>query len=169
VCGDDYKIEESLVFLVAKAGTGMGKHLRTLFDSHGCPMPVEHWLLLVNLWLADGQKQQELANNCSKDKGTVARALDTLEEEQWIIRQVDEKDKRQKKVFLTEKGKALRNQLIPIFDKAAFAALNGVSPEDFCTTKRVLNTIIKNLCYCQVETAPTDLQSDRDVNELKIV
>jgi DNA-binding MarR family transcriptional regulator len=63
---------------------------------------------LLYLYHEDGVSQETLAKFLKVSKATSARAVQSLEKEGYIIRQRDEKDQRAYKVYLTEKGKEMR-------------------------------------------------------------
>lgn len=48
--------------------------------------------------------QEKIATRCSIDKGSVARSIKKLEDNGLVIREVDDNNRRQKKVSLTPKG-----------------------------------------------------------------
>lgn len=66
---------------------------------------------LMELYKKDGVRQEDLSMNLRIDKGTTARAVKKLEEEGFIIRIHDHKDKRAYRLFLTEKAIEHRNDI----------------------------------------------------------
>lgn len=69
---------------------------------------------LLFLYHKDGVSQETLAKLLKVSKATSARAIRDLEKEGYVYRQRDEHDNRAYKVYLTEKGKEMRNV---IFEK----------------------------------------------------
>ena len=59
---------------------------------------------LMELYKKDGVRQEDLSLNLKIDKGTTARAIKKMEDEGFIIRTHDDKDKRANRIFLTEKA-----------------------------------------------------------------
>jgi DNA-binding MarR family transcriptional regulator len=59
----------------------------------------------------EGQTQEDLASYCSIDKGTVARSIKKLEDQELIIRKTDPKNRRRYLLFLTEKGRNIVPQV----------------------------------------------------------
>ncbi len=59
---------------------------------------------LMELYKKDGVRQEDLSLNLKIDKGTTARAIKKMEDEGFIIRTNDDKDKRANRIFLTEKA-----------------------------------------------------------------
>lgn len=54
--------------------------------------------------------QDKIANRCNLNKGAVARNIQKLESEELILREVDENNRRQNKISLTNKGKKIVNK-----------------------------------------------------------
>lgn len=101
--------------------------------------------ILADLFLEDGVRQQDLAVSSIKDKATIARALERMEQKGFLERIPDPKDKRSKRILLTEKGKELHGQ---VFSKAMDIEQEvtpSVSLEDLRTTRRVLRQIYEHL------------------------
>jgi len=61
--------------------------------------------------------QMEIAKNCIINKGAVARSLKDLEDKELISREIDNSNRRQNKVFLTEKGKDTLFKIKKIIEK----------------------------------------------------
>lgn len=69
-----------------------------------------HYTLIFYLSHNNGSSQDDISRNMEIDKTTVARGLARLEEQGYIERKVDEKDRRVNRVFLTQKA----SELIPM-------------------------------------------------------
>lgn len=85
--------------------------------------------------------QHELSTNCSIDKGAVARALRKLEEQELIEREVDENNRRQNMLSLTEKGYETLNQAKTILDNWEREVYKDITPEEKEITHDVLKRI----------------------------
>jgi DNA-binding MarR family transcriptional regulator len=64
---------------------------------------------LMILYHEDGISQEKLAKILKVSKATSARVIQSLENEGYVHRQRDESDLRAYKVYLTEKGKRMRD------------------------------------------------------------
>jgi DNA-binding MarR family transcriptional regulator len=64
---------------------------------------------LIVLYHKDGVSQETLAKLLKISKATSARAIQNLEKEGYVYRERDETDLRAYRVYLTEKGKEMRN------------------------------------------------------------
>lgn len=69
---------------------------------------------LMELSHEEGISQDDLASHFHIDKGTVARALRKLEDNDYLYRKTDPNNRRRYIIYLTEKGKATVPQIIKI-------------------------------------------------------
>lgn len=67
-----------------------------------------YFMALVN---EDGLTQDEITKRVMVDKAATARAVKSLEEKGFIVRETDSNDKRNKRLHLTEKGKDISQPL----------------------------------------------------------
>lgn len=128
----------SLVFLTNRVGRLLAHEIRqrTAVDEWG--VSPQHMGILVDLWVKEGVRQQDLAVSNIKNKGTIARALQSLEEANILIRIPDQSDKRNKLIYLTHRGKALRDRLMPEAMQTVKEATVGISEQELATCQRVL-------------------------------
>ncbi|WP_291567976.1 MULTISPECIES: MarR family winged helix-turn-helix transcriptional regulator [unclassified Clostridium] len=91
------------------------------------------YVFLIHLYSNDGINQECISSNLNIDKGTTARALKRLEELGYIIRVVDEEDKRAYRVFLTDKAKYIEKEFFEILAEA-----NRVLTKDFTEEEKAL-------------------------------
>lgn len=131
----------SLVFLTNRVGRLLANEIRkrTALDELG--LSAQHMGILVDLWVKEGVRQQDLAVSNIKDKGTIARALQSLEAANIVVRIPDQEDKRNKLIYLTHRGRSLREALLPEAQQTVKAATAGIPEEDLATCKRVLSRI----------------------------
>lgn len=70
--------------------------------------------LLFEISHQSNLNQEKIASRCNINKGSVARSIKKLEEKELIIRQIDEKNRRQNKVSLTPAGEDIMKKGIDI-------------------------------------------------------
>ena len=138
---------DSLVFLTNRVGRLLSNEVRKKLEEEEGPQALQptHIGVLVDLWAQDGVRQQDLAVSTIKDKGTITRTLNILEQENLVVRVTDRSDKRNKRIYLTHKGKELEHQLLPYAQRAIAGATSGISQEELCICKKVLARLYKNL------------------------
>lgn len=76
----------------------LGRQLKPYNISKG------QYIFLNALYKKDGIRQEQLSDYLKIDKGTTAKAIKKLEDDEYIIRKVDARDKRAYNVYLTEKA-----------------------------------------------------------------
>ena len=96
---------------------------------------------LLTLYHNNGISQEELSKKLELDKGTTARAVKKLVENGYIIREVDENDKRAFKLFITKKAEEYKADFIKIADEWEATLLEGISEED----RQILKTAMINM------------------------
>lgn len=135
----------SLGFLTNRVGRLVAIKLKNRIGKEKFDLPPHCLGILAELWAQDGIIQQDLAISIVKDKATIARALELMEKKNIIVRIKDEKDKRNKKIFLTYKGNELQNQIM--FHAAGLLgdAKEGVSKEEMTNCLNTLEKIYNNL------------------------
>lgn len=136
---------ESLVFLTNRVARLIVKRLREEIDFEEHGLSPFHMGILADLLQKDGVRQQDLAISNIKDKATIARALDNLEQSAFLLREPDPRDKRTKRIFLTNKGRDLQEALFRKYMEFEQGLTERVSKEDLQTTRRVLRRIYEDL------------------------
>lgn len=89
--------------------------------------------LLMNLWLEDGPRQSELADQLCVQPATLTRMIDRMEKAGYIRRQPDPDDQRVSRVYLTDNGRALQKEI-----EAVWMTLETISFANLTTDERVL-------------------------------
>ena len=67
---------ESIIFLTNRVGRLLSNHIRLRAKKEKIHLVSSHMGVLVDLWVKDGLRQQDLAVSAIKDKGTIARAIE---------------------------------------------------------------------------------------------
>jgi len=106
---------------------------------------IDQWMILVVLWENEGITQNELAERTYKDKTNIARMLYTMEEKGFIYRVTDKKDRRSLHVYLSESGKKLKDEVLPVSIEAYRQTVKGLSEEEVDQFRYLLNKIYDNV------------------------
>lgn len=93
---------------------------------------------LMVLYRRDGISQETLARALKVSKATSTRAIQNLEKEGYVYRQVDEEDRRAYKVYLTEKGKEMRGIILEKLLSFVDALLSDFTPEEKETFRQLV-------------------------------
>lgn len=100
------------------------------------------FMFLLELYVEDGRSQEELAEVLKIDKGTTARAIKKLEENGFVRREKDDKDKRFNRVYLTQKGKEVKNNIFFILNKWDKKMSEQLDEEE----RQLLTKLLKKVC-----------------------
>lgn len=137
--------KEPLGPMLTRTSRAVGNMLQKMFFEAGYDLSADEWAILANLaMLCDGQFQQQLADRTFKDKAAITRLIDGLEKRKLVKRVQDEKDRRQKKIFLTPKSSKLVKEILPVAKKAQLKVQQGIEPEKLDVFKSVLRQIFEN-------------------------
>ena len=82
---------------------------------------------------------------CLKDKTSVTKIIDTLEKKNLVVRVPDQLDHRVNRVILTNAGKQLFYDVLPVMEKTREEVKKNIPDEDIEIFKNVLSSIIHNL------------------------
>lgn len=117
-----------------------GAHLSKELSKHG--IGIGQLMFLTQLYKQDGISQEELTEILRIDKGTTARAIKKLEEENFVVRVKDEKDRRAYKVYLTDKAKEIKLDILNVLKTWDKTLVSNLTDEETETFTRIL----KKLC-----------------------
>lgn len=88
------------------------------------------WSVLAHLQRQQGVQQVDLAQLMDIKPITLARHLDRLEKDGWLRREECDRDRRAKRLFLTEKAGPMIKVLKNVGKEVRTKALNGISARD---------------------------------------
>ena len=120
---------------------------RVSFDRELAPMGItrSQWWVLAFVSRNDGLPQTQLANELDVGKVALGSLIDRLQNSGFVERRPDAKDRRVKRVFLTDKARQLMHDIGPITDRFNDAILQGISADDLELTSRTLHAMKQNL------------------------
>ena len=119
-------------------------------------VPFGHWSFLRILWEADGLTQKELSERAGVMEPTTFSAMKAMETLGYIVRKQLPTNKKNMYVYLTDEGRALKEKLVPLAEEANHVSVEGLSPEDIKTARKVLLAMIENLAKDEfLQAAPT--------------
>lgn len=140
-----FKFEESFGRILGVAHTSMFRYLSKLMKEENLPITPEQFSVLSHLWQKDGLQQTELALCTNRNRANVTRILDILERESIIERRDDPNDRRVFRVYLTEKGKSLREATAKCAQQSIKDSLKGLTKDEIDICIKVLLKIKSNV------------------------
>ena len=120
--------EISVDFLVAQVGRLHHKRAHDLLEElglyHGQPR------LLLALWREEGPTQSELADRLHVTPATITKMLQRMAEAGFVERRRDSADQRLVRVYLTDAGRAVQEQVQQVWAQMEREVLEGFGPEE---------------------------------------
>ena len=120
------------------------RFVQNVFNS-GLDISMDQWMVLGPIWQLESPSQKDLGEICLRDKPTITRIIDSLEDKSLVVRVSDQIDHRIKRVVLTKAGKQLFYDVLPIMEKTREEVRGEIPDEEIEIFKNVLSKIIKNL------------------------
>jgi DNA-binding MarR family transcriptional regulator len=143
-----YPIEELLPYWVYRVQTEGVALLARRFKGAGIDVTPEQFGVLARLAVEQGMNQAQLAERMLKDRPNMTRILNQLEKRGYIERRPDSSDKRIFRIFLTENGREVQEELMPIFERHLGELLDGILDPDQKVTCGILKRIVSNIHDC---------------------
>jgi len=140
-----YSLYESLGYLVHQASGSIRKRIGRELARRGYPIKAEQFSTLVYLWDQEGQSHRELGEKLYRDKTRVTRLVAALESMGFIERVAGSDDARERRIFLTAKGKKLMVGVTQAVQDVLDLAQNGIDPREMAICKDVLRRVRQNL------------------------
>jgi len=104
-----------------------------------------HWTFFGILWERDGITQTELSALAGVKNPTTFAALQSMEREGFITRRKRPGNLKNKYVYLTPRGRALKHKLLPLAEEVHRVAIRSVSARNVEITRTTLIAMIGNL------------------------
>ena len=121
--------------------------LRVLIDAKVQPYNLTRmkWLALAILDRKDGISQSELAEKMDIERSSVGRLLDRMEQRGFIRRVPDAQDRRFIRVFITDEGRPLLEELEKVSSEVKAIAISGLSTKELDDLANTLLIMKNNL------------------------
>ncbi len=129
----------SVGYLVRQTHRALTRALQARIAPHG--VSIGMWFFLRALWQEDGISQRELSHRVGMMEPTTATALTSMERKGYVRRIRNRTDRRIVNVFLTERGRALRRELLPLAAEVNEVALRGITINEAAQLRALLSKI----------------------------
>ncbi len=130
-------------YLVRDTHLLFAKALRNRLQEH--QITPGQWYFLRALWEEEGLSQRELSRRVGTTEPTTVSALRLLARNAMIERVRNPKDRRTINIFLTDKARAMKGDLMPIALDVNDIATAGLSELEFEQLRALLGKIRSNL------------------------
>ena len=121
----------------------LSRVLANRIGAHG--VSIGQWYFLRALWEEDGLTQRELSHRVGMMEPTTVTALNGMERRGLVERVRNVRDRRKMNIYLTDKGRALRDTLMPAELDINRLAISGLADDEVARFDGCLRTILSNL------------------------
>lgn len=112
--------------------TALARYLATM------DLPVSQFYILRLLWEEDGNSQSDIAAQASMSESVASQVIQKMEKAGLVTRRKGSGDDRKRYVYMTPKGKTLREKIMTEGIKISNEHRPDISREDLLTTISVL-------------------------------
>ena len=121
------------------------QYVTAIFDDHGFNITPEQVLVMDALWDEGVLSQQQIADYLLKDKNSVVKLVDGLEERKLVKRVSNPKDRRQNLIEVTEYAVSIKKAVTDAAMGAVDHIIKGISKDDMYTFILVLSKMAENM------------------------
>lgn len=143
-----YRPGQSMAYLLRDCYRSLAKALEVRISRHGVKMG--QWFFLRELWEQDGLTQRELSDRVGIMEPTTVVAIRSMVRDGFVTRERDSKDRRKLRIHLTDKGRCLKNKLLPFAFEVNAIASRDMSEAEIRQFRALMNRMKRNM----VETEP---------------
>ena len=129
-----------MIYIMAQEIKNLAEKVLAPYD-----LTLEQFQTLKVLSPTSGMTQRQLGQAINKNPANMTKILDRLEAKSLIIRQQDPADRRAYQIYLTDKGRAQRDEVMVIFEKFATGIHTGLTKDMKRTTRKVLEIMAANV------------------------
>lgn len=141
---EPYDYQNSMGFIVNSTAKMFVKALDTeLRKSVG--LTFSQWKILVMLSIKDGTTQKEIANGLGLEGATLIPILDKMEKDGLVVRKVDLADRRNNRIYRTEKAENLWPAMVESALKMREISVKDIPSTHVTITRDSLQKIYRNL------------------------
>lgn len=110
--------------------------------------------ILTVLYHHEGISQDELRKILRMDKIMIAKGVRNLVEQGYIRKETDEKDKRIRRLYVTNKGLEIKSEIMNLFIQTTSILSDGLTEEENIIVRQLLKKMADNICQASSELKP---------------
>lgn len=139
-----YDFENSIGYIINRTAKAFIKTLDSqLREKVG--VTAGQWKVLVMLVDQNGLAQKEIADRLGLDGATIIPIIDKMEKDKLVVRKVDPTDRRNNRIYRTEKAEVLWDKMVQCASSIKEISLKGIPDQNVKVMKDVLENIWQNL------------------------
>lgn len=140
---DDFNLDAFLPYrlavLAAQVSRGFSGRYRERFG-----LSISEWRVMAHLSQADSVSVRDIHNRANLEKSKASRAAARLEAAGLVAKREGESDRRLVAISLTDKGREMMAELIPVALGYEAELLAALSAEDKAALDRIVNTLLRS-------------------------
>ncbi|MBP5229421.1 MAG: MarR family transcriptional regulator [Bacteroidales bacterium] len=121
------------------------QYVTSIFESQGFNITPEQFLVMDTLWDEGVLTQQQISDYILKDKNSVVKLVDGLEERNLVRRVSNPKDRRQNLIEVTKYAMKIKEEVTALAMKSVDHIIKGISKEDMSNFIKVLSKMAENM------------------------
>ena len=121
------------------------QYVAGICEIQGFNITPEQFLVMDTLWDEGVLTQQQIADYLLKDKNSVVKLVDGLEERNLVRRASNPKDRRQNLIEVTEYAMSIKDKVTKVAMEAVDKIINGIAKEDLQKFIKVLSKMAENM------------------------
>lgn len=142
---DKFVLKKMMGFYVNRTAFLMSDGIAKRFSQNVAELTAQDFGILNFLYKNDGQTHTVISQEMLRDKTTITRRVDLLVKKGFLFREVDLQDRRIVRVYLTDKAKEIKTNLVSNIVDFHKEVLNDIPKEDLDITIKTLEKIISNI------------------------
>jgi DNA-binding MarR family transcriptional regulator len=140
---EEDRVDTDFVHLFTMTTKAMKIVKTAILQEHGVYLGQDHMLEL--LWQSGGLTPREIATKLGHAVPTVVKMTQRMESTGLVSRQPDERDRRLVRIYLTERGRALQEQLTKELAELELQTIAGLSSDDLAALEHGLTVVLHNM------------------------
>jgi DNA-binding MarR family transcriptional regulator len=121
------------------------QYVSSIFQSQGFNITPEQFLVMDTLWDEGVLSQQQIADIIIKDKNSVVKLIDGLEEKKLVKRIPNSKDRRQNLIQVTTYAKSIQQEVTELAMEAVNLIIKGIPKKQMYDFIQVLSQMASNM------------------------
>lgn len=144
---NEINIELEYLFPIinGKVSMAINRKMYRNFKQKGLDITPEQWSVLSFLWKRDGVSQQVLCDATFKDKPSMTRLVDNLAKLGLVERRIAPNDRRSNLIFLSDKGKDIKDTANAAVYETMEYAFAGIDKEGLDLMRKLLKIVFNNI------------------------
>ncbi|WP_346876414.1 MULTISPECIES: MarR family transcriptional regulator [unclassified Clostridium] len=139
-----FDLDDCIAFITNKSAKKLADEFNRRLQENGTTRV--QWIALFYIGKAGEISQKELSDYMDIKESSMVRLIDRMEKEELVERRKGSEDRRITKIILTDKGKFLKEELMPRGQAFQDDVLKGISKENLEIFKEVLQRMTDNIC-----------------------